>query len=135
MPNTYRPLSERAKALYGEADFDADYSPSDERDALDSGHLELVPRTYKVLVNNFTDNGEAVEQGSTVDLALPVETERALLSGGILERDEWEGQPPGNASRAEWEAYARAHGATDDDLVDDEGKPLTRDELRDTFAQ
>lgn len=131
MPNTYRPISDRAKALYGEKDFEADYTAVDERDHLDGGHLEIVPRPYKVLVNNFAEG----EQGSTVDLALPVENEKALLEGGILEREEWEGQPSGNASRDEWEAYARAHGATDEDLLGDDGEPLGRNELRDKFAE
>ena len=88
MSNHYRPLSERAKALHGDEDFEADYTAAEERDHLDGGHLEIVPRTYKVLVNNFTTDGQAVEQGSTVDLALSVETEGALLSGGVLERDD-----------------------------------------------
>src|SRR5689334_13852157 len=82
MPNTYRPVSDRAKALYGSVDLELDLSATDERDALEGGHLEIVPRPYKVLVNNY----EAGEQGETVDLALPVDQEAALLSGGILER-------------------------------------------------
>lgn len=44
------------------------------------------------------------------------------------------GQAPGaNASRADWEAYARTRGATDDDLVF-EDRPLTRNELRDKYG-
>lgn len=82
MSNTYRPLSDRAKAIHGEKDFEDELSAVEERDALDGGHLEIVPRPYKVLVNNFA----AGEQGEQVDLALPVENEKALLDGGILER-------------------------------------------------
>jgi hypothetical protein len=131
MPNTYRPVSDRAKALHGTDDLDLDLTAIEERDELDGGHLEIVPRLYKVLVNNFA----AGEQGSTVELALPVENEKALLVGGILERDEWEGQPSGNASRDEWAAWALAHGATDEDLLGDDGEPLGRNELRDKFAK
>ena len=80
--NTYRPVSERAKALHGEADFEAEFSATDERDHLDGGHLEIVPRPYKVLTNNY----EAGKQGSTVDLALPVEQEAALIQGGHIQR-------------------------------------------------
>lgn len=79
---TYRPVSARAKALHGDDDVELDLSPTDERDALSGGHLEIVPRPYKVLVNNY----DAGEQGSTVDLALLVENEAALVSGGVLER-------------------------------------------------
>jgi hypothetical protein len=84
MSNTYRPVSDRAKALEGDKPFEADYTPGEERDQLDGGHLEIVPRPYKVLVNNFA----AGEQGDTVDLALLVEEEGALLAGGILERSD-----------------------------------------------
>ena len=82
MPNTYRPVSDRAKALYGDDDLDLDLSVTDEADALAGGHLEIAPRPYKVLVNNYAEG----EQGETVDLSLPVENEGALIAGGILER-------------------------------------------------
>ena len=82
MTNLYRPVSDRAKALYGDADLERDFSVLDERDMLDAGHLEIVPRPYKVLVNNY----DAGEQGSTVDLALLIEPEAALIAGGVLER-------------------------------------------------
>jgi len=84
MPNTYRAVSDRAKSLHGEEPFEADLPATEERDQLEGGHLEIVPRTYRVLVNNFAEG----EQGSTVDLALVVENESALLAGGILERDD-----------------------------------------------
>jgi hypothetical protein len=84
MPNTYRPTSDRAKALYGDDDLDLDLSASDEADAFQGGHLALVPRPFKVLVNNY----EAGEQGDVVDLALHVDQEAALVSAGILERVE-----------------------------------------------
>lgn len=43
-------------------------------------------------------------------------------------------EPAGNASTADWAAYARTRGAEDADLVDGDGKPLTRDELRTKFG-
>ena len=82
MSNTYRPVSDRAKALHGDDVLELDLDAVAERDELDAGHLEIVPRPYKVLVNNF----ESGKQGSTVDLALPVDNEAALLAGGVLER-------------------------------------------------
>ena len=80
--NTYRPVSDRAKALHGTDDLELDLSATDEADALAGGHLEIVPRPYRVLVNNYAEG----EQGETVDLSLPVENEGALIAGGILER-------------------------------------------------
>lgn len=80
--NTYRPLSERAKLLHGDDVFEAEFSVTEERDHLDGGHLEIVPRSYKVLSNNYS----AGKQGTVVDLALAVENEAALISGGHIER-------------------------------------------------
>lgn len=82
MSNTYRPVSERAKALHGEDDFEADLSASEEQDQIAGGHLTIVPRAYKVLSANFA----AAPQGETVDLALSVEQEAALIAGGHIER-------------------------------------------------
>lgn len=42
--------------------------------------------------------------------------------------------PAGNASAEEWEAYARERGASDADLLDDDGEPLGRNALRDKFG-
>jgi hypothetical protein len=90
MTNTYRAVSERAKALHDPAEFEAEFTPADERDQLDAGHLEIVPRPYKVLSNNFS----AGKQDDTVDLALPVEQEAALIQGGHIERvDKPESKP------------------------------------------
>lgn len=80
--NTYRAVSDRAKALHGEDVFEAELTPAEEADQLSAGHLEIVPRAYKVLSNNYS----AGEQGDVVDLALPVETEAALIAGGHIER-------------------------------------------------
>lgn len=80
--NTYRAVSDRAKALNGEDTFEAEFTPSEEADQLSAGHLEIVPRAYKVLSNNYSGG----KQGEVIDLALPQETEAALISGGHLER-------------------------------------------------
>lgn len=82
MTNTYRPVSERAKALHGEDVFEAEFAPSEEADQVSGGHLEIVPRAYKVLSNNYS----AGKQGDVVALALPVEIESALVQGGHIER-------------------------------------------------
>lgn len=82
--NTYKPVSARAKALYGSDDFDTELSAAEERDQLEAGHLEIVPREYEVLSNNLA----AGKQGEEVTLALPVETEAALIEGGHIKRVE-----------------------------------------------
>jgi hypothetical protein len=88
--NIYKPVSERAKALYGAADFEAEFSVADERDLLDDGHLQLVPRPYTVLSTNFA----AGPEGSTVDLALPIEIEGALIWAGHIQRADTKAATP-----------------------------------------
>jgi hypothetical protein len=85
---TYRAVSDRGRAIFGEDTFDADFGAVEEQDHL-VADLEIVPRPYKVL----SDNYEAGKQGDTVELALPVEIEAALVSGGHLERIEPEPKP------------------------------------------
>jgi hypothetical protein len=84
MTNTYRPLSEAAKSQYGDAVVSLDLSVMDERDAVDGGHLEIVPRPYKVLSDNFSGGPQDSEWLG----ALRVELEAALIQGGHIERIE-----------------------------------------------
>jgi hypothetical protein len=82
MTNTYKALSDVGEHYFGKGVVEADLSPAEEQDALGGGHLEIVPRKYRVL----SDNYEAGKQGDVVDLALLVEHESALLQGGHIER-------------------------------------------------
>jgi len=82
MTNTYRAVSDRGRAIYGDDVFEATWDATTERDELIAGHLEIVPRKYKVLSNNYA----AGKQGSTVEAALLVELEAALIAGGHIER-------------------------------------------------
>jgi hypothetical protein len=84
MTNTYRPLSVAAKSQYGDAVVDLDLSVMDEKDAIDGGHLELVPRPYKVLSDNFSGGPQDGEYMG----ALRVETEAALIAGSHIQRDD-----------------------------------------------
>lgn len=45
-----------------------------------------------------------------------------------------EDEPAGNASTDEWLTYAKTKGAVDGDLVDGDGKALTRDALREKYG-
>lgn len=81
MTNTYRALSKPAEAAYGTGVLELDLSVDAEKDALGSGLLELVPRTYRVLSDNYVH-----PQGETFDEAFLVENEAALISGGHIER-------------------------------------------------
>src|SRR5262245_21560664 len=87
MSNTYRALTPQVVGVFSEGVFEADLSPSEEKDWLDAGLLELVPRQYKVLSDNYA----AGEPGDLVELALLVELEAALIAGGHIERVE---KPP-----------------------------------------
>lgn len=82
MTNTYKATSVVGEHYFGSGVSELDLSPAEEQDALQGGHLELVPRKYQVL----SDNYEAGDQGSMVNLALLKEHEEALLQGGHLRR-------------------------------------------------
>ena len=81
MTNTYKATPD-FEAAFPEGVFEHEYTVEEERDLVGNGWLEIVPRTYKVL----SDNSNAAGQGEEVELALPVEIEAALISGGHLER-------------------------------------------------
>lgn len=82
--NTYRAKSKAAAAAFSDGVFEHEFTPAEEQDRLSSGLIELVPRKYKVLSNNY----EAGKQGDEVELALLVDIESALIKGGHLERVE-----------------------------------------------
>lgn len=82
MTNTYRALSVVGEHHFGEGVVDLDLSPDEERDALGGNHLEIVPRKYRILSDNYT----AGEQGAVVELALLKENEAALIQGGHIQR-------------------------------------------------
>lgn len=58
----------------------------------------------------------------------------SLLAGDPPEESVQSEQPAGNASRDEWAEYARTQGASDADLVDEDGKDLGRDTLREKYG-
>jgi hypothetical protein len=82
MTNTYKALSAVGEHYFGEGVVDLDLTASEEQDALNGGHLEIVPRTYRVLSDNYA----AGKQGESVELALLKEHEAALIQGGHIER-------------------------------------------------
>lgn len=82
MTNTYKASSVVGEHYFGEGVIDLDLSAVEERDAIDGGHLEIVPRAYRVLSDNYA----AGKQGESVELALLKEQEAALIQGGHIER-------------------------------------------------
>lgn len=82
MTNTYKAISVVGEHYFGAGISEQDLSPAEEQDALDGGHLEIVPRKYRVLSDNYA----AGKKDELVDLALLKENEAALIQGGHLER-------------------------------------------------
>lgn len=82
MTNTYKATSTYGKAIFGEDIFDGDFEASEEKDHLDGGHLEIVPRKYEVLSDNFTGGSK----GSEYTAALVKDVEDALIAGYHLRR-------------------------------------------------
>jgi hypothetical protein len=103
MANTYKPTSVVGEHYFGAEEFDAEFAPAEERDWVDAGHLELVPRTYRVLSDNYTGG----EQGSEIEAALLVEIEAALVSGGVLERVDKKPAPKKPAAKKAAEKTAK----------------------------
>lgn len=82
MTNTYKALSEYGKAIFGEDVFNADFTASEEKDHLDGGHLEIVPRDYEVTSDNFSGG----PKGAHYRAALLKEVEAALIAGYHIRR-------------------------------------------------
>jgi hypothetical protein len=86
MPNTYKVLlpilvnGEHGQGDEFEHQFD---SPADENANLDSGLLEIVPRTYKVI---GTSRVCETAPGDTFQAALRMGQEEPLIEGGHIER-------------------------------------------------
>lgn len=79
---------------------------------------------------------KAVEAGTSEPADPAAETVQPdpIAAAGELAQDGPVPEPKGNASRDDWADYARSKGATDADLVDAEGNPLRREEIRDKYG-
>lgn len=80
------------------------------------------------------------EEGNELDYKVPKHWGQDQLAAGVTKKGRSSGrqssgqqgdeEPGGNASRDAWVTYAtEVKGAKEGDLVDDDGKDLTRDEL------
>lgn len=109
MTNTYRAISQLAEYRYGADTCELDLSVEEERDLVGNGHLALVPRKYRVLVDNYQHGAK----DSEIEAALLREIEAALVSGGVLERVEPKhAKPEPPAAEAEAEPAAEAKPTT-----------------------
>lgn len=79
--NTYKALSPAAVAAFAEGVFEREFTPVEERDWLAAGLLEIVPRSYRVLSDNYER-----PMGEVFEAAFLVEIEAALISGDHIER-------------------------------------------------
>ena len=92
--NTYRATSKTAEAVYGDEPFQReDWTAADERDALTSGLIEIVPQAYRVVGDSRVFE---TAPGETFEAALPLESEKALIDGGHIARAD---EPPKKAAR------------------------------------
>lgn len=98
-------------------------SPDGEHLAFGPESTDLPSWLSKVVSNaKAWEGGESSAADVDVDVAAPLsEPEPAVEAGGE--------KPAGNASEAEWRAYALANGKSEADLAD-----LGRNEIRDLFA-
>jgi len=80
----YRPVSAWGKAIYGDDDVELELSAAEERDLVTAGHLEILPRRYRRLSDNY--DGAGVDQGEIFEAAMPMENADVLVAGGHIER-------------------------------------------------
>lgn len=81
------------------------------------------------LVQNVED--ESARHHLEVGLAVDASADDMPAAPPLLpDLAELGSEPGGNASHEEWQTFARSKGATDEDLVGEDGKPLSRNELR-----
>lgn len=88
MSNTYRALSPAAEGVFAPGVFEHEFTVTEEKDWLASGTIELVPRQYRVLSDNY-----AVPKDETFEAAFLKENETALIVGGHIERVELKPKP------------------------------------------
>jgi len=93
MSNQYRAVHPSWQSVYGDDVFESELTAEEERDWLDRGLWELVPRPYRVLVDNYTVDGQPVPQGGIVEVGFPIEIETMLVDGGHLERVRRDAKP------------------------------------------
>lgn len=87
MSNQYRAKHRSFVATFGEDVFDHEFdNPTEERDYLERGWVELEPRPYRTLIDGYTVDGKPVARSEVIEAAFPMEIEAALISGGVLER-------------------------------------------------
>lgn len=92
--NQYRAVHPSWKALYGEDVFEHEFANSDdERDHVDRGLFEIVPRPYRVLSDQYTVDGAPVAAGEVIEAGFPMDIEQMLLDGGHLERVRRDAKP------------------------------------------
>lgn len=79
--NRYRALTPQAVAAFGEGELELELTAAQEADAINSGLLEIVPRKYRAVSNNYE-----VPQNEVFEAALLVDVETALVEGGHIQR-------------------------------------------------
>lgn len=98
---------------------------------------EVDPVQYGRIYVNVKEPVEEPEPEPQVEVV----TEPAAPEGEVIEEEEQGDSeedspepPPGNASRDDWAAYALSVGASEEDLVDEDGNDLGRDALREKYG-
>lgn len=85
--NTYRATTKAAEAAFSVGEFEHEFAtPTEEADWVNSGLLEIVPSTYRVLTDTAVHGVKGTDKDPTFEAALPMETEAALIAGGHIER-------------------------------------------------
>jgi len=109
MGRLYRATSEKAEAVYEPGEFERDWTVEQENDALASGLVEIVPRTYKVVGDSRVYE---TAPGDTFEAGLRIEQEKALVDGGHVALVEDAKKPKAAAADEGVDAEAAAPKST-----------------------
>lgn len=130
----YRVLSVRGVLGYEQGEeFERAFTVDEERDYLDRGQLEIVPREYRVVGPNEVNGVKAPD---TFTAAMRIENERQLLDGGQIERVD--GAAPDDLTkltRAELNERATALGIEDPAALKDKQAVIDAIEAADTTSE
>lgn len=84
--NTYLAKTKAAEQAFQTGEFEHEFTVTEERGWVDSGLLEIVPRTYRVLVDTAVHGVKGTDPDPTFEAALLIEQENALTVNGHIER-------------------------------------------------
>ena len=84
--NTYLAKTKAAEQAFQTGEFEHEFTAEEEQNWVSSGLVEIVPRTYRVLVDGPVHGVKGTDPDPTFEAALLIEQENALTINRHIER-------------------------------------------------